>query len=139
MSLVRREEAIPVSVGNFPWPLAEDQGGYPASVGVASEKGEIPAGAFGREVFMTVGLSAEKRPAAASGGLRAEDIDPRLVFHYGVPAGSNSLAYDPIQKIIAIATTDGRIKLFGTGNTQALLESVDATPSKFLQHAIFLH
>ncbi|CAL8171514.1 unnamed protein product [Prunus armeniaca] len=43
------------------------------------------------------------------------------------------LAYDPIQKILAVSSKDGRIKLFGKDNTQALLESVNAVPSKFLQ------
>jgi hypothetical protein len=34
---------------------------------------------------------------------------------------------------------DGRIKLFGRDNTQALLESPEAEPSKFLQvHVAFL-
>ncbi|RVW32921.1 hypothetical protein CK203_088041 [Vitis vinifera] len=47
--------------------------------------------------------------------------------------GSILFAYDSIQKILAIATRDGRIKLFGKDNTQALLESNETVPSKFLQ------
>lgn len=66
-------------------------------------------------------------------GLRAEDLDPHLAFHYGIPPGSAAMAYDPIQQILAIATNDGRIKLFGRDNTQALLQSEEAVPSKFLQ------
>ncbi|XP_050228000.1 uncharacterized protein LOC126677432 isoform X2 [Mercurialis annua] len=42
-------------------------------------------------------------------------------------------AYDSIQKILAISTRDGRIKLFGRDNTQVLLECREAVPSKFLQ------
>ncbi|KAF5753105.1 Transducin/WD40 repeat-like superfamily protein isoform 3 [Tripterygium wilfordii] len=42
-------------------------------------------------------------------------------------------AYDSIQNILAISTLDGRIKLFGRDNTQALLHSQEALPSKFLQ------
>ncbi|CAB4264151.1 unnamed protein product [Prunus armeniaca] len=74
-----------------------------------------------------------KQPGGNSDGLKGGDIDPRLLFHYGIPSGCNMLAYDPIQKILAVSSKDGRIKLFGKDNTQALLESVNAVPSKFLQ------
>ncbi|KAJ4962540.1 hypothetical protein NE237_022479 [Protea cynaroides] len=73
------------------------------------------------------------KPGGNLNGLRPDDIDPRPVFHYGIPAGSTLLAYDSIQKILAISTKDGRIKLLGQDNTQALLESNEAVPSKFLQ------
>ncbi|PRQ47203.1 putative transcription factor WD40-like family [Rosa chinensis] len=76
---------------------------------------------------------ASKKPGGTSDGLKGGDIDPRVVFHNGVPSGSNTLAYDSIQKILAVSTKDGRIKLFGKDNTQALLESINAVPSKFLQ------
>lgn len=76
---------------------------------------------------------ASKKPGGNSDGLKGGDIDPRLLFHYGIPSGCNMLAYDPIQKILAVSSKDGRIKLFGKDNTQALLESVNAVPSKFLQ------
>ncbi|KAG9442957.1 hypothetical protein H6P81_018811 [Aristolochia fimbriata] len=76
---------------------------------------------------------ATKKPASSLSSLRADDVDPRLVFHYGIPAGSSTLAYDPIQKILAISTKDGRIKLFGRDNTQTLLESSESVSSKILQ------
>ncbi|XP_010266194.1 PREDICTED: uncharacterized protein LOC104603774 isoform X2 [Nelumbo nucifera] len=77
---------------------------------------------------------ASKKPAGGNfNGIKSDDVNPRLVFHYGIPAGSISLAYDSIQKILAISTKDGRIKLFGKSNTQALLESNEAVPSKFLK------
>ncbi|KAK2657637.1 hypothetical protein Ddye_010689 [Dipteronia dyeriana] len=69
----------------------------------------------------------------SSDGLKSSDVDPRVVFHYGIPTGSNMFAYDPIHKILAISTKDGRIKLYGKDNSQALLESSEAVPSKFLQ------
>ncbi|KAJ4714050.1 Transducin/WD40 repeat protein [Melia azedarach] len=74
-----------------------------------------------------------KKPGGSSDGLRSSDIDPRFIFHYGFPSGSNKFAYDPVQKILAIATKDGRIKLYGKDNSQVLLESKEAVPSKFLQ------
>ncbi|KAF1874946.1 hypothetical protein Lal_00007562 [Lupinus albus] len=76
--------------------------------------------------------SIKKQPSGNSpDGLKASDIDPRLVFHQGVPSCGSRFAYDNIHKILALSTKDGRIKLFGKDNTQALLESSE--PSKFLQ------
>ncbi|KAG6501814.1 hypothetical protein ZIOFF_041698 [Zingiber officinale] len=66
-------------------------------------------------------------------GLKAEDVKPRTNFHYGIPPDSTTLAYDPIQRILAVSTRNGVIKLFGKDNTQALLQSEAAVPSKFLQ------
>lgn len=43
------------------------------------------------------------------------------------------MAYDPIQQILAVSTRNGEIKLFGKDNSQVLLQSEAAVPSKFLQ------
>ncbi|CAN4083583.1 unnamed protein product [Withania somnifera] len=67
------------------------------------------------------------------GDLDGEDVNPRCTFHYGIPSGSVLSAYDSIQNIVALATKDGRIKLFGKDSTQALLVSSDTVSSKFLQ------
>jgi len=37
-------------------------------------------------------------------GLKASDVEPRLVFHQGVPSGGTKFAYDNIQKILALST-----------------------------------
>ncbi|KAA8547593.1 hypothetical protein F0562_004022 [Nyssa sinensis] len=74
-----------------------------------------------------------KKPGGNLDGLKCDDVSPRLAFHYGIPTGSILLAYDSIQKILAVSTIDGRIKLYGKDNTQALLESTGTVPSKFLQ------
>ncbi|XP_027909393.1 uncharacterized protein LOC114168683 isoform X1 [Vigna unguiculata] len=66
-------------------------------------------------------------------GLKASDVEPRLVFHQGIPSGGTKFAYDNIKKILALSTKDGRIKLFGKDNAQVLLESREPVPSKFLQ------
>ncbi|PNY11041.1 syntaxin-binding protein 5-like, partial [Trifolium pratense] len=66
-------------------------------------------------------------------GLKASDVDPRVVFHQGIPSGAAKFAYDPIQKILALSTKDGRIKLYGKDNAQAVLDSSENLPSKFLQ------
>ncbi|KAG4951925.1 hypothetical protein JHK85_045792 [Glycine max] len=69
----------------------------------------------------------------SSDGLKASDVDPRLVFHHGVPSGGAKFAYDTIQRILALSTKDGQIKLYGKDNAQAMLESSEPLPSKFLQ------
>ncbi|KAK4393902.1 hypothetical protein Sango_1861000 [Sesamum angolense] len=73
-----------------------------------------------------------EKPAGISDSLRPDDVNPHLVFHYGIPSGSKLLAYDSIQQILAISTMDGQIKLFGKDGSQALLESVETVASKFL-------
>ncbi|KAI3519094.1 hypothetical protein L1887_08115 [Cichorium endivia] len=77
-----------------------------------------------------------KKPGGNKDSLKSDEVNPRSIFHYGLPSGCNLLAHDPIQKILAMSTIDGRIKLFGHDNTQAVLESPEAVPSKFLQ---FIH
>ncbi|TKY70241.1 Syntaxin-binding protein 5 [Spatholobus suberectus] len=77
--------------------------------------------------------SIKKSVGNSSDGLKASDVDPRLVFHQGIPSGGAKFAYDNIQKILALSTKDGRIKLFGKDNAQVLLESKEPVPSKFLQ------
>ncbi|KAH0871699.1 hypothetical protein HID58_078721, partial [Brassica napus] len=77
---------------------------------------------------------AGKKPGGSSSeGLRANDVEPRVVLHYGIPSGAHLFAYDPVQKILAVSTTDGRIKLFGKDQTQALLVSEEASTSKFTE------
>ncbi|KAK7309410.1 hypothetical protein RJT34_06115 [Clitoria ternatea] len=77
--------------------------------------------------------SIKKPVGNSSHGSKARDVDPCLVFHQGVPSGGVKFAYDNIQKILALSTKDGRIKLFGQDNAQVLLESREEVPSKFLQ------
>lgn len=83
-----------------------------------------------------VEIASLKKPGGNADALKSEAVNPRPVFHYGLPDGCNLLAQDPVQNILATSTIDGRIKLFGQDNTQAALESPEAVPSKFLQ---FIH
>lgn len=43
-------------------------------------------------------------PVVVSTGLGPEDVNAHLVFHYGIPPSSTTVAYDPINKIIAISS-----------------------------------
>lgn len=74
-----------------------------------------------------------KKPGGQLNGLKSEELNPRTVFHYGIPAGSFKLAYDSIQNILVVSTRNGQLKLFGPRNTQLLFESEETVPSKFLQ------
>ena len=38
------------------------------------------------------------------GDLTTEDLDPRIAVHYGVPSTASVLAFDPIQRLLAIGT-----------------------------------
>ncbi|XP_010446909.1 PREDICTED: uncharacterized protein LOC104729648 [Camelina sativa] len=80
-----------------------------------------------------VEIAAKKPGGSSSEGLRANDVEPRVALHYGLPSGSHLFAYDPIQKTLAVSTKDGRIKLFGKDQTQALLVSEEASTSRFLE------
>ncbi|KAH9621155.1 hypothetical protein KSS87_006342 [Heliosperma pusillum] len=76
---------------------------------------------------------ATKKTGGYSESLKPEDVNPHVTFHHGIPSAATTLAYDPAQKILALSTRQGQVKLLGKDNTQALLESDDEQPSKFLQ------
>ena len=38
------------------------------------------------------------------GGLQGSELDPRIVIHYGIPSTASVLAFDPIQRLLAIGT-----------------------------------
>lgn len=75
------------------------------------------------------------------GSLTPTDLDPRVTLHYGIPSTASILAFDPIQSLLAIGTLDGRIKVIGGDNIEALLISPKQLPFKnleFLQNQGFL-
>lgn len=79
-----------------------------------------------------ISKSGKKCPILA-GTLKSSDLEPSLAGHYGVPTTSTTLTFDSIQCILAIASRDGRIKLFGADEAQVLLQSPNPTSCKFLQ------
>ncbi|XP_078162449.1 transducin/WD40 repeat-like superfamily protein [Carex rostrata] len=90
--------------------------------------------AFVKKLMEQVEKASRKQVGGGTiNSLRSEEVNPVLSFHYGIPLDSSILAYNPIQQIIAIATRNGQIKLFGRDNTQALLQSENAGPAMFLQ------
>ncbi|GMI79896.1 Tomosyn [Hibiscus trionum] len=68
-------------------------------------------------------------------------LNPRLTVHYGIPATASILACDIVQRLVAVATLDGRIKVIGGEYVEALLVSPKNAPFKnleFLQNQGFL-
>ncbi|RDX73131.1 Syntaxin-binding protein 5-like protein, partial [Mucuna pruriens] len=67
--------------------------------------------------------------------------DMRVVFHYGVPSTASILAFDNIQRLLAVGTLDGRIKVFGGDNIEGTLISPKQASFKnleFLENQGFL-
>ncbi|TVU37101.1 hypothetical protein EJB05_10392 [Eragrostis curvula] len=70
---------------------------------------------------------------AAAAASDVPQMDAHIALHYGVPYTASLLAFDPVQRLLAVATLDGRIKLFGGDNIEGLLISPKSVPYKFLQ------
>jgi len=63
-------------------------------------------------------------------------MDAQIALHYGVPYTASLLAFDPVQRLLAVGTLDGRIKIFGGDNIEGILISPKSVPYKFLQFII---
>nr|CAB3459063.1 unnamed protein product [Digitaria exilis] len=79
-------------------------------------------------------------PPAAAGDV--PQMNAHVALHYGIPYTASLLAFDPIQRLLAVGTLcsqpfcncrDGRIKIFGGDNIEGLLISPRSVPYKFLQ------
>ncbi|KAH7439714.1 hypothetical protein KP509_04G073600 [Ceratopteris richardii] len=55
--------------------------------------------------------------------------------HHGIPRTSCRLAFDPIQKLLAIGTLDGKIKLLGNNDIEGILVSESRSRCKYLEFA----
>ncbi|KAL8262357.1 hypothetical protein R6Q59_026406 [Mikania micrantha] len=67
------------------------------------------------------------------GCLTPEDLDIQIAVHYGIPSTASVLAFDPIQRVLAIGTLDGKIKVIGGDNIEGLLISPKQLPFKYLE------
>ncbi|KAL0359167.1 UNVERIFIED_CONTAM: hypothetical protein Sangu_0766100 [Sesamum angustifolium] len=65
--------------------------------------------------------------------MASSEFAPRVAVHYGIPSTALILAFDPIQRLLAIGTLDGRIKVVGGDNIEGLLISPKALPFKNLE------
>ncbi|CAA6654751.1 unnamed protein product [Spirodela intermedia] len=67
------------------------------------------------------------------GKMNVADLSLQIPVHYGIPSTASIMAFDPIQSLLAIGTLDGRIKIIGGDNIEALLISPHKLPYKFLE------
>eukprot|EP00250_Pteridium_aquilinum_P021790 c25226_g1_i2 orf=693-3995(-) len=58
--------------------------------------------------------------------------------HHGIPKTSSKLAFDPAQRLLAIGTLDGKIKLIGNNGVEGILVSTSQSRCKFLEFAVNL-
>ena len=54
--------------------------------------------------------------------------DKWLSFLSGIPITADSCAYEPVQKLLAIGTSDGRVKVFGQRGVEKTLLSASKRP-----------
>ncbi|XP_027329453.1 uncharacterized protein LOC113845930 isoform X2 [Abrus precatorius] len=84
----------------------------------------------------------QQRPQdVVQGSFPSAKFDPRVVLHYGVPSTASILASDQVQRLLAVGTLDGRIKVFGGDNIEGILISPKQTSFKnleFLENQGFL-
>ncbi|CAD7704413.1 unnamed protein product [Ostreobium quekettii] len=59
-------------------------------------------------------------------------VAPRLVAHSGIPSTADALAYEAVQRLLAVGTLDGRIKLLGGSGVESLLFCKDRQPTQQL-------
>lgn len=75
----------------------------------------------------------ENQALVGEGGLKSEQLHPRVVGHEGIPATASILAFEATQSVLAVASLDGRIKLFGAPGIEVLLQSPLRAPCKYLE------
>ncbi|XP_058748212.1 uncharacterized protein LOC131621026 isoform X2 [Vicia villosa] len=78
---------------------------------------------------------------AVQSSFASAKFDPRVVLHYGVPSNASILAFDRVQRLLAVGTLDGRIKVFGGDNIEGIMISPKQTSFKnleFLENQGFL-
>lgn len=69
------------------------------------------------------------------GGLEPSHLNLHLISHHGIPSTASKLSFDPVQRLLAVGTLDGRIKLFGRDGIQGILMSDSRLRCKFLEFA----
>ncbi|PIN19877.1 Tomosyn [Handroanthus impetiginosus] len=85
---------------------------------------------FAKRLFQK---AAHRHQRHEKGWLTSDDVNLRINVHYGIPSSASILAFDPIQRLLAIGTLDGRIKVIGGDNIEGLLISPKLVPYKYLE------
>ncbi|KAL5101851.1 hypothetical protein RYX36_006178, partial [Vicia faba] len=75
----------------------------------------------------------QQQQNAVQSSFSSAKFDPRGVLHYGVPSNASILAFDRVQRLLAVGTLDGRIKVFGGDNIEGIMISPKQTSFKNLE------
>ncbi|KAK9811618.1 hypothetical protein WJX72_007037 [[Myrmecia] bisecta] len=66
--------------------------------------------------------------------LAEADLFPQFLGHAGFPEATDSLAYEPVQRLLAIGTSDGRVKVIGREGVECTFRhSSSQTATKHIQ------
>ncbi|XP_024533493.1 uncharacterized protein LOC9636559 isoform X2 [Selaginella moellendorffii] len=88
---------------------------------------------FKRVIQQKSSGSGEASSPKSVNSLKPTHVDLRLTVHHGIPASASVLAYEPGQRLLAIASRDGRIKIFGREGVEVLFKSPANAPCKYLE------
>ncbi|MCO5582349.1 hypothetical protein L7F22_036243 [Adiantum nelumboides] len=80
-------------------------------------------------------LMDEKNANLMDGNLEQVRMHLGFAAHHGIPRTSSRLAYDPAQRLLAIGTLDGKIKLIGDNGVEGILVSASQSRCKYLEFA----
>ncbi|XBH63727.1 uncharacterized protein [Aegilops tauschii subsp. strangulata] len=71
------------------------------------------------------GGGGEKGGGGGGGGAAGDvaQLEAQIALHYGIPYASSVMVFDPVQRLLAVGTLDGRIKIFGGDNIEGILIS----------------
>lgn len=78
-------------------------------------------------------LQKAKGQNSQHGNMTSINLDFQVAMHYGIPYTSTIIAFDAVQRLMAIGTLDGRIKIIGGDNIEGLLISPKKLPYKYLE------
>ncbi|XP_020578805.1 uncharacterized protein LOC110023645 isoform X2 [Phalaenopsis equestris] len=78
-------------------------------------------------------LEKAKGQILQHGNMAPSSQDFQVAMHYGIPYTASILAFDAVQRLLAIGTLDGRIKIIGGDNIEGLLISLKKIPYKYLE------
>jgi len=64
--------------------------------------------------------------------VQSDSFDPRIVNHHGILSPASSMAYDPVNMLLAVGSKHGNIKLYGRNGVETLLPKAHELNVKFI-------
>ncbi|KQK14486.1 uncharacterized protein LOC100837017 isoform X4 [Brachypodium distachyon] len=88
---------------------------------------------FGKRLLKKALLHHHQGGGGGGAAGAVPQMDAQIALHYGVPYAASVMAFDPVQRLLAVGTLDGRIKIIGGDNIEGILISPNSLPYKYLQ------